>query len=276
LIGRPTARPRRQFAEVSRVIATRTFPALGALVIVLVLWEGVVLLKVWPPYLLPPPGDALGALGDQLRSPDFYMAVAITLGRAASGYLLALVIGTAIGVAMAVVPVLRRAVGSLITGLQTMPSVAWFPFAILLFKLSEGAILFVVVLGAAPSIANGIISGIDNVPTQLTSAARILGARGIFLYRRVILPAAMPYVLAGLKQAWAFAWRSLMAGELIVIVAGKPSLGARMQFARDFNDATTMVALLMVLLVIGILVDQGFGLVDRRVRARRGLVREAA
>jgi NitT/TauT family transport system permease protein len=198
------------------------------------------------------------------------------VGRAITGYALATVIGTAIGVSMAVVPLLRRALGSLITALQTMPSVAWFPFAILLFRLSEGAILVVVVLGAAPSIANGIISGIDNVPRQLTSAARILGARGPFLYRRVILPAAMPYVLAGLKQAWAFAWRSLLAGELLVIVAGRPSLGAKLQFARDFSDAPTMIALLVVLLVIGILVDRGFGFADLRVRARRGLVREVA
>jgi NitT/TauT family transport system permease protein len=274
MISPPAGRPRTHLDEVSRAIVSRTLPPLGALVIVLVLWEGLVLLGVWHQEALPPPVAVLGALGDEIRSPDFYKAIAITLGRAASGYVLALVIGTAIGVAMAVVPMLRRAVGSLITGLQTMPSVAWVFFAILLFKLSEGAILFVVVLGAAPSIANGIISGIDNVPPQLTFAARILGARGIFLYRRVILPAAMPHVLAGLKQAWAFAWRSLMAGELILIVAGKPSLGAMMQFARDFNDATTMVALLIVLLLIGILVDQAFGLVDRRVRARRGLLLE--
>jgi NitT/TauT family transport system permease protein len=263
-------------ADRARAIARNAFPPVGAVIIVLVLWQAVVLLNVWPPYLLPPPLDVLGALGEQVRSPDFYKAVGITVGRAITGYALATVIGTAIGVSMAVVPLLRRALGSLITALQTMPSVAWFPFAILLFRLSEGAILVVVVLGAAPSIANGIISGIDNVPRQLTSAARILGARGPFLYRRVILPAAMPYVLAGLKQAWAFAWRSLLAGELLVIVAGRPSLGAKLQFARDFSDAPTMIALLVVLLVIGILVDRGFGFADLRVRARRGLVREVA
>ena len=112
--------------------------------------------------------------------------------------------------------VLRAAVGSLITGLQTMPSIAWFPLAILLFKLTEAAIMFVVVLGAAPSIANGLISGVDHVPPIMLRAGRVLGAKGISAYRHVMLPAALPSFIAGLKQGWAFAWRSLMAGELLV------------------------------------------------------------
>jgi NitT/TauT family transport system permease protein len=275
VISPPESRPRTFLAEHSRAIATSALPKLGALVIVLVIWEGLVLLHWRPDYIVPSPVQVWGALGDQARSPDFYKALGITMSRALSGYAVALVIGVAIGVAMAVVPMLRSAVGSLITGLQTMPSIAWFPYAILLFGLNETAILFVVVLGAAPSIANGIITGIDNVPRQLTAAGRILGGRGLYLYRRVILPAAMPYVLAGLKQGWAFAWRSLMAGELIVIVLGRPSLGVKLNFAREFNDAPLMLALLVVLLAIGILVDYAFGLIDRGVRERRGLLRPA-
>ena len=103
-----------------------------------------------------------------------------------------------------------------------MPSIAWFPLAILLFKLSEEAILFVVVIGAAPSVANGLISGIDHIPPLWLRAGRVLGAKGLSAYRHVVLPAALPEFVSGLKQGWAFAWRSLLAGELLVIIASAP------------------------------------------------------
>jgi NitT/TauT family transport system permease protein len=154
-----------------------------------------------------------------------------------------------------------------------MPSIAWFPLAIVLFKLSETTIFFVVVLGAAPAIANGLISGIDQVPPVLLRAGRVLGARGLSAYRHVILPAALPSFVGGLKQGWAFAWRSLMAGELIGVVAGNPSLGLDLQFARELADAPWLLATMVVILVIGILVDGlVFGTIERGLRERRGLV----
>jgi NitT/TauT family transport system permease protein len=162
--------------------------------------------------------------------------------RATIGYALALLFGAAIGLAVATIPVLRTAVGSLITGVQTMPSIAWFPLAILLFQLSEQAILFVIVLGAAPAIANGLIHGIDHTPPLLDHAGRVPGATGIDRYRFVVLPAALPGFVGGLEQGWAFAWRSLMAGELLVVVAERPSLGVRLQFARELSDAEGLLA----------------------------------
>ena len=137
--------------------------------------------------------------------------------RAAVGFALALVIGVLVGGVVASSRIARSAVGSLITGLQTMPSIAWFPLAILLFQLSEGAIMFVVVLGAAPSIANGLIAGVDHVPPILLRAGHGDGRRRRWpSFRHVVLPASMPSFVGGLKQGWAFAWRSLMAGELLV------------------------------------------------------------
>ena len=124
-------------------------------------------------------------------------------------------------------PVLRAAIGSMITGLQTMPSVAWYPLALLLFKLSEGAIFFVIVLGAAPSIANGLINGVDNISPVLLRAGKVLGAKRLDSFRYVILPAALPSFVGGLKQGWAFAWRSLLAGEIIGGIAGY-SLGQQL------------------------------------------------
>jgi NitT/TauT family transport system permease protein len=184
-----------------------------------------------------------------------------------------LVSGVAFGTAVARSRLLRSAFGSFITGLQTMPSVAWFPLALLLFKRSEAAILFGVILGAAPSIANGVISGIDQIPPLYLRAGRVLGARRLAMYRHVILPAALPDFVAGLKQGWAFAWRSLMAGELVVIIPGQFTIGALMQNSRDFNDSAALMASMVVILIIGIVVDAVFfaGL-ERTMRRRRGLL----
>jgi NitT/TauT family transport system permease protein len=155
--------------------------------------------------------------------------------------------------------------------LQTMPSIAWFPLAILLFQLTENAIQFVVILGAAPSIANGVIAGVDYVPPLLLRAGRNIGARGLNLYRYVIAPASLPSIVAGLKQGWAFAWRSLMAGELLVVIPGTPALGAQLQFAREFNDAAWVLAIMVVIFVIGIAVDMAFSAADRAVRRLWGV-----
>ena len=160
----------------------------------------------------------------------------------------------------------------MITALQTMPSIAWFPLAILLFQLTENAIQFVVILGAAPSIANGVIAGVDYVPPLLLRAGRNIGATGLNMYRYVIGPASLPSIVAGLKQGWAFAWRSLMAGELLVIVANRPSIGDQLQFARENQDADGLLAFMLVILVIGIIVDSlVFGRIDRAIRHRWGL-----
>jgi NitT/TauT family transport system permease protein len=263
-VTRPAGRARRSWSAL--------WPKAAALGIAVALWQVVVWTHWRPDYVLPPPAAVAGALGRLLRDGQFWKAVAITGQRALTGYLIAIVLGVVVGVAVARVRVLRAAVGSLITGLQTMPSIAWFPLAILLFKLSEQAILFVVVLGAAPSIANGIIAGVDHVPPILLRAGRMVGAKGLGLFRHVILPAALPASIGGLKQGWAFAWRSLMAGELIVIVANKPSIGARLQFARELSDAEGLLALMLVVLFLGICVDAVFGRADRSVRRRWGLV----
>src|SRR5262249_48320302 len=153
-----------------------------------------------------------------------WKAIGITMRRGLWGFAIAVVLGVIIGALVSRFKPLRSALGSLITGLQTMPSIAWFPLAILLFKLSESAITFVVVIGAAPSGAGGFLHGVDPIPPNLTRAGRVLGAKGIAAYWHVILPAAMPSFVAGLKQGWAFAWRGLMAGELIVIIAAQTSL----------------------------------------------------
>jgi NitT/TauT family transport system permease protein len=249
-----------------------TWPILLAVGIVLLAWQLVVLAGLQPSHVLPGPMEVLPRLASDVNTQELLPALAITARRAALGFALALIIGTLIGLAIVRWKLLRAGVASLITGLQTMPSIAWFPLAILLFGLTEQAIMFVVILGAAPSVANGLISGVDQVPRLLVRAGRVLGARGFNLYRQVILPAAVPNFVGGMKQAWAFAWRSLMAGELLVIIAGQPSLGVRLQLAREFSDADGLLATMLVVLAIGIIVDiLAFGTLERIVRHRWGL-----
>lgn len=250
----------------------QTWPKIAATVLGLGLWQAVVWSGWKPSYVLPGPLPVLRTLWQLIADGTVAKATAITMQRALLGYAIAVVIGTLLGAVVARVPVLRSAFGSLITGVQTMPSIAWFPLAILIFKLSEQAILFVVVLGAAPAVANGLIAGADNIPPTLLRAGRVLGARGLSAYRHVILPGALPGFIAGLKQGWAFAWRSLMAGELIVIIAGKQSIGSLLQINRNLNDAEGLLAWMIVVLVIGIAVDGlVFGRAERAVRRRWGL-----
>lgn len=253
------------------------WPKLFAVGLVLAIWQFVVWREWKPRFVLPGPADVGAVLWDDLFTADLWRAVGHTMRRALVGFALSIVIGGVIGIAVTRSRILRVAVGSMITGLQTMPSIAWFPLAILLFKISEQAILFVVVLGAAPSIANGIIAGVDSVPPLLRRVGRTLGARGFRLDREVVIPAAMPTVVSGLKQGWAFSWRSLMAGELLVLIPGTTSVGARLQFAREFSDAEGLIATMIVILVIGILVDSlVFGRIERAVLTRRGLATEKA
>lgn len=258
--------------KVPGVLWGAAWPKLAALGLALLAWQAVVWSGWRPEYVLPGPGPVFRRLARDLGDAELPLAVAITLRRALLGFGLALLVGAVIGATVARVRLLRTAVGSIITGIQTMPSIAWFPLAILLFQLSETAILFVVVLGAAPAIANGLITGIDHIPPLLLRAGRVLGARGLSAYRHVVLPAALPSFVGGLKQGWAFAWRSLMAGELLVIIANRPSIGVRLQFARELSDAEGLLAAMVVILVIGVVVDGlVFGSVERTIRRRRGL-----
>ena len=251
------------------------WPQLAAIGLALAIWQAVVALELKPVWVLPGPLAVLPELWHDLtKDLRLLESIATTLRRAALGFGLALVIGAAIGLAVTRWKLLRTAVASLITGLQTMPSIAWFPLAILVFGLNEGAIMFVIVLGAAPSVANGLIHGIDHIPPILLRAGRVLGARRFDKYRFIIFPAALPSFIGGLKQAWAFAWRSLMAGELLVIIASQPSLGVRLQLQRELSDAEALIGTMLVVLLIGIIVDLIiFGTLERRIKRRRGLAR---
>ena len=246
------------------------WPVLLAVAIVLALWQ-LIHLSGWKKAIFPGPGATLSNLWHQLETGLLWHAIATTAERAIIGFGLAVLIGAVVGAVVSRIKPLRAAVGSLITGLQTLPSIAWFPFAIILFGISTQAILFVIILGAAPSVANGLIAGVDYTPPLLLKAGAMMGLRRLSLYRYLILPASLPAFVAGLKQGWAFAWRSLMAGELLVIIANQPSLGVLLSTDQDQSDMESATAIIIVILILGVIVDQLFGVADRGIRRRWGL-----
>jgi len=249
-----------------------TWPKLTAVAIAVALWQIVVWSHWKPSYVLPGPRPVFHALGHDVHTVVFWRSIGTTMRRAVTGYAVALVLGLAVGGLVARSKVLRAAVGSFITGLQTMPSVTWVPLALVLFKLGDGAIVFVVVIGAAPSIANGFISGIDHVPPLLLRSGRMLGASGVGLWRHVIVPAALPSVVGGLKQGWAFAWRSLMAGEIIALVGHRVSIGQQLENAQNTLQYVNLLEWMVVVLILGIAVDSVFAAADRSLRRRWGLL----
>ena len=258
-----------------RTLARRAWASLWpkalAVIIVLAIWQ-LIHISGWKKDIFPGPGGTLGNLGDQLKTGLLWHAIATTAERAVIGFGLAVLTGAVTGALVSRIGPLRAAFGSLITGLQTMPSIAWFPFAIILFGISTTAILFVIVLGAAPSIANGLIAGVDYTPPILLRAGATMGLRRLSLYWHLILPASMPALVAGLRQGWAFAWRSLMAGELLVIIANQPSLGVLLSTDQDQADMQSATAIIIVILLIGIFVHTLFSMADNAIRRRWGLV----
>ena len=246
------------------------WPKALAIVLVLVIWE-IVHLTGWKKYVLPGPGVTLSNLWQQARTGLLWHAIGDTLERVVLGYILALVIGMVVGLLVARVKPLRAAVGSVITGLQTMPSAAWIPFAIILFGLNTSSILFVIVMASAPAIANGLIAGVDYTPPLLLKAGKVMGLRGVSLTRYLILPAALPTFVAGMKQSWAFAWHALLTAELLVLVAGQPSIGVLFMADQDQADMPSTIAIMIVILVLGVLVDALFGAANNAIRKRWGL-----
>jgi NitT/TauT family transport system permease protein len=200
-------------------------------------------------------------------------AVLLSVERAGVGFLVSALLGVLLGTAMATIPLLRRALGPIVTGLQSLPSIAWVPAAIIWFQLSNAAIFTVVLLGAVPSIVNGLLAGVDQVPPLYQRVGRVLGASGWTRIRYVLLPGALPGFLGGLKQGWAFAWRSLMAAELIT---SSPQLGTGLgqllNLGRETSDMALVVASILLIFAVGIAIEVlVFTPVERRVLHARGL-----
>lgn len=251
-----------------------SWPPLVFLGLLVGVWQLVYNAQVVETYRLSSPGDTFTALKVEWDSGDLQEAVWNSVRRGGLGFLASLAIATPLGLLVGRVRPVRRAVGPILSGLQSLPSVAWVPAAVLWFGFSDATIYFVVLLGAVPSIANGVVSGLDQVPPLFLRVGRVLGARGLASARYVLLPAALPGYVAGMRQGWAFSWRSLMAAELI---ARSPDLGLGvgqlLDLSRQNADIAGVIAGVLTILAIGIAIELCvFAPLERRVLRRRGLL----
>jgi NitT/TauT family transport system permease protein len=224
--------------------------------------------------VLPSPAEVWAAFTDGVSDGTIPEAALKTLIRLAFSFLMAIVIGTALGAGLALNELARRSVRPLVVALQIAPSIAWLPLAVVWFGATERAVVFVTIVGAFPSVTLATIAAFRQVPPLLTRAGRTLGAEGWQLYRSVIFPAALPAFIAGLQQAWGFAWKALMAAELLLTAAQATGLGHLL--AQEQLDVPAVLATLAVIVLIGVAVDYlVFTLLDRRIRGRRGLLATA-
>ncbi|MFF4188713.1 ABC transporter permease [Streptomyces sp. NPDC001691] len=259
---------------VREVFVKKVLPPLTAVALVLVVWQVLVSAKVTDEYKLPAPATVWSSLRDMWLQGTLLDVVWTSVSRGLLGFLLALAIGTPLGLLVARVKFVRAAIGPILSGLQSLPSVAWVPPAVLWLGLNDSMMYAVILLGAVPSIANGLVSGVDQVPPLYLRAGRTLGATGARGAWHILMPAALPGYLAGLKQGWAFSWRSLMAAE---IIASSPDLGLGLgqllENGRNNSDMPGIFLAIVLILLVGIAIDLLiFSPLERRVLRGRGLL----
>ncbi|MGG7570792.1 ABC transporter permease [Streptomyces sirii] len=257
-----------------RTTVSKALPPLVAIAIVLGLWQLAYHFELKAHYLLPSPVDVARSLQQKWLEGTLLNFVWTSVSRGALGFLASVALGTVLGLIVAKVKVVRAAIGPILSGLQSLPSVAWVPAAIIWFGLSDATIYAVVLLGAVPSIANGLVAGVDQISPLYLRAGRTIGATGLAGVRHVLLPAALPGYIAGLKQGWAFSWRSLMAAELIVNAPDLGTgLGQLLEQGRELQDMSWVLGAILLILIVGIGIELLiFAPIERRVLRSRGLL----
>ena len=237
--------------------------------LLLAIWIVVARLHIWPPYMVPSPQGVFDSLRAGFSDHSFWIAIIISMKRIAIGYGISVAIGIILGLLLASSDFLEQTLGGLMVSLQSLPSICWLPMAVLWFGLSEKAILFVVVMGSVLSVTISMEAGRKQMPKIYSLAGRNLGASGLKLFFFVLFPASLPYLVSGLKQGWAFAWRSLIAGEMIFVSLG---LGQLLMMGRDLNDMSQVVAVMILIVAIGYIVDGLiFKTMERRLQDKWGL-----
>jgi NitT/TauT family transport system permease protein len=222
----------------------------------LYIWVLVVRTGHWSQMLLPSPRSVGEYLLMAARDGTLLQATLVTLRRLFIGYFIGLAIGLPLGLLTASFKFVEDTVGVLALGLQTLPSVCGVPLALGWFGQTEGAMLFVVVMGTVWSVVIATDTGVRNIPPIYARAARTMGSNSFHKWTRVILPASLPYLVSGMKQGWAFAWRSLMAAEIYVTILTGFGLGYLLNSGRDLNSMEQVVGIMLVIIVIGLLADK--------------------
>lgn len=259
---------------VREVLLRKALPPLLAVALVLVVWQLLVRAQVTDDYKLPSPAAVWHSASDMWLQGTLLDVIWTSVSRGLLGFLLAVAIGTPLGLLVARVRPVRAAIGPVLSGLQSLPSVAWVAPAVIWLGLNDRMMYAVILLGAVPSVANGLVSGVDQVPPLYLRAGRTLGATGLRGTLHIVLPAALPGYLAGLKQGWAFSWRSLMAAE---IIASSPDLGLGLgqllENGRNNADMPGIFLAIILILFVGIAIDLLiFSPLERRVLRSRGLL----
>lgn len=247
---------------------------IGFYIILITIWTiiyklCVVKFGVWKPYVFPSPKDVWDTLVFLMKDNTLIFGILASLQRLLIGFSISIVIGMSIGLIIVRFEYLRTNFRDLVLGLQTLPSVAWIPFSILWFGLTESTIIFVIAIGSIFAIATATEDGIKNVNPMYFKAAKTMGIKGKDLYFKVIFPAALPMIISGMKQGWSFAWRALMAGEMLV---GTKGLGYILMVGRDLADISQVVAIMIVIVLLGVLIEKlVFGRIEENLREKWGL-----
>lgn len=244
------------------------------IVLLILLWQivytlGTSVFGIWKSYAMPSPFGVVRSLERMIENGTLLKATAFSIRRVLLGFAISLVVGAALGILISASNYFNRNLKPLLNGIQSLPSVCWVPFAILWFGLGEASILFVVVIGSTFSVSLAIENAIRTVPPIYVKAAQTMGAKKWQLYKEVIWPAALPGVLAGLKQSWSFAWRALMSGEVMSAYVG---LGYTLMAGRDMADINQVMAVMLIIILVGMLVDKlVFSNLEHHVLKKRGL-----
>ncbi|MDQ3199734.1 MAG: ABC transporter permease [Verrucomicrobiota bacterium] len=234
------------------------------------LWHLAVRARIWSPVLLPSPLKVAEYIQSAAADGSLWEAIVVTLKRLLIGYVIGLIGGIPLGLLTARWTVLHDTIGTLALGLQTLPSVCWVPLALLWFGQSEAAMLFVVVMGTLWSVVIATDTGVRHVPPIYRRAALTMGSKNLHMWLKVILPAALPFIVSGMKQGWAFAWRSLMAAEIFVTILSGFGLGQLLHYGRELNAMDQVIAIMFVIVLIGLAADKTFFAPVERWLHRRG------
>jgi NitT/TauT family transport system permease protein len=234
------------------------------------IWQLVYILGIWPQVSMPSPAMVAESFAGLLQDFTLIKSIGMTMYRLVIGFTISIIIGISVGLVMVKIPGFGKTMSSFAVGLQSFPSVAWVPFAILLIGLNDFGILFVVIMSSVFSVMMSTYSGIRNIPPLYIQASRNMGAKGFSLFRYVMIPAATPSLLVGIKQAWSFAWHALIGAE--ILIAAAVGLGHILLVGREFQLMDQIIASMISIFAIGLLFDRiMFSKLEDKVRDRWGL-----
>lgn len=230
--------------------------AVAFFAVLLLLWEWATRTGHWSPVILPSPMRVADYLKGAVLDGTLWESVRVTMARLLLGYFIGVALGLPIGLLCASSRYAQDTFGAMALGFQTLPSVCWIPLALLWFGQSETAMLFVVVMGTMWSVSLATDLGARTIPAVYEKAARTMGSSGFHKWTRVILPASLPFLVNGMKQGWAFAWRSLMAAEIYVTVLSGFGLGQLLHYGRELNAMDQVIGVMLIIVLIGLAADK--------------------